>query len=111
LKILLALVGGSLLGLTANRPERAKQPNAEWVTDISALMAMLRKTNPIDGHHSDSLIPNVTIAILAVCAIALSTQAQVKPLATTPGGGSVRKLRVSDPVINGELAAQGENVK
>lgn len=106
----MALVGGSLLGLTANRPERAKQPNAEWVTDISALMAMLRKTNPIAGRYSDSLIPNVTIAILAVCAIALSTQAQIKPAAATPGGRAVRKLRVSDPVMSGELAAQGASL-
>jgi PKD repeat protein len=68
---------------------------------------MLKKTNPFKGRHSDSLIPIVTIALFAACAITLPIQAQVKPLASTPGGGSIRKLRVSDPVIGGELAAQG----
>jgi PKD repeat protein len=67
---------------------------------------MLNKSNPIAGHNSNSLVSQISIALFA-CAIALSTQAQVKSFANTPGGGSIKKLRVSDSVISGELAAQG----
>src|SRR5262245_8530224 len=67
---------------------------------------MLKKNNPIAGRHSNSLISQISIALFA-CAIALSTQAQVNSFANTPGGGSLRKLRVGGPVISGELATQG----
>src|SRR6266705_2299686 len=70
-------------------------------------LAMLKKNNPIAGRPSNSLVSQFRLALFAVCVITLSTQAQVKPLAMTPGGGSARKLRVSDPVISGELATQG----
>jgi PKD repeat protein len=67
---------------------------------------MLKKTKPTAGRHSNSLVSQITATFFAVCAIALSTQAQVNLLASAPGG-SIRKLRVSDQVISGELAAQG----
>jgi PKD repeat protein len=68
---------------------------------------MLKNANPIAGCHSNSLVSQISVALFAACAIALSAQAQVKPFALTPGEGAIRKLRVSDPVISGELATQG----
>src|SRR5580765_3132250 len=67
---------------------------------------MLKKTHPIAGRHSNSLVSAISIALFA-SAIALSSQAQVKTFANTPGGNSIRKLRVSDPAISSELLAQG----
>src|SRR6266498_3782361 len=68
---------------------------------------MLKKTNPIGGRYSDSLISRITIALFAAWVMALPIQAQFKTAAKPPGGGAVRKLRVSNPVISQQLAEQG----
>jgi PKD repeat protein len=88
--------------------QACKKTSAEWVaSNLRVVTAMLNKTNPNANSLFLSLVTRISVAFFTICAIAVPAQGQVKPAATIAARGSTRKLRVSDPVISGELVVQG----